>query len=107
MKVPRASVTASLISSTSSERRPLSFPVSLGNIQKPGGQIRTVGRDTDGFDAHLCQIVRLHGGLEGVCAVLVQEPLARVEEFRPFAAKSLSQLPQNLHESFLVDNLAV
>ena len=46
-------------------------------------------------------------GLGGGCDVLVQVPLARFEEFWPLAAKSLPELPQNLHVVFLVDHLAV
>ena len=43
----------------------------------------------------------------GGCVFLVGVLLARFEEFWPLAAKSLPELPQNLHEILLVDHLAL
>ena len=61
----------------------------------------------DGFDPHLCQVVCHHDGLVGGCVILMEVPLARFEEFWPLAAKSLPELPQNLHVMLLVDHLAL
>ena len=78
-------------------------------------QLWTVGRVRDSLDALLCQVVRQcdkvmshhYDGLVGGCIVLVQVPLARFEEFWPLTAKSLAEIPQNLHIVFLVDHLTM
>ena len=72
-----------------------------------GGQILTVGKAINSFDAHLCQVARHCDGLVWGCFVLVQVLLATFEECWPFAAKCLPELPQNLHVALCVDHLGM
>ena len=58
-----------------------------------GGEVWTIGRVRNCFDAHLGQIVCDKDGVVDWCIVLVESPLTRFEDYWSLPSESLPELP--------------